>query len=165
MATTGTATKRTPRGVSKTPRAPKTNGAAVPEPTEAPPAPSYEAIGKMKIAAGITRYLEECQTLGTRPRGQKPMAARKPETIRKSIAKHEAKAETAPTLIAQLKERSLIIDLRRALDAQGAGEISDARAFFITYAGEWALKNGVSYAAFREMGVTAGVLKAAGIQP
>lgn len=117
----------------------------------------------MKTPVRIGKYLDECR--GDRgSRGLKPMTRRSPEKIEAAIAKLEAKLPDMTTM-AELIARSRILELRQALVVAQANGASTSRAFFVEHAGAYAAQKGISYAAFREMGVAARVLKEAGIKP
>lgn len=162
--------KRHPASVQKPPRAPKATTPDVDagvgaEPAPAPtngtkPTPPLSSIGK-----GIARYLNEVRDLGIGRIGR-PSVPRKPETLRKSIALHEKRLAEAKSPLVELVERSTLLDLRAMLAEMGTPTArSEAHTFFVAYAGAWAVAKGVSYPAFREMGVPAAVLREAGITP
>lgn len=129
------------------------------------PSATNGELTPMRIARGLSAYLEECRRLGlARGPGQKPLLQRKTETIEKSIVKHKTRLADATSPLVELTERSLLIELRAVLAERGEGGPSEAQQFFVQHAGAWATAKGISYYAFREMGVPAAVLKEAGIK-
>ncbi|MCC5951073.1 MAG: hypothetical protein JJU45_03155 [Acidimicrobiia bacterium] len=106
----------------------------------------------------IRSYLKAIEA-GTGQRGRK----RSPESIRKRI-------ETLNEDIAHaedVKRLSLVqerIDLERQLAAtEQADDLPELEAEFIKYAAGYSERKGISYAAWREVGVPAAVLRSAGI--
>lgn len=79
----------------------------------------------------------------------------------------DAVAATVPDISSPTRRLLLIqrvLDLRAAADAlEEADPAAALRAAFVETAAAWAEERGVSYAAFREYGVPADVLKEAGI--
>jgi len=106
----------------------------------------------------IRNYLEGLEI--SRPkRGRK----RTPETIQARLSKIE---ETIPTVdplkrVALIQERN---DLQAELNTSGPDVDMDAlEAGFIASAKGYSERKGITYAAWREIGVPAAVLKAAGV--
>lgn len=91
-----------------------------------------------------------------------PQATSDPAVIADAIKLYEKRAQDAPSAIVELKARQKIIDLTAALEV-ASKSTSDLEANFIANAGAWAAENGISYAAFRTMGIPARVLKAANV--
>lgn len=122
-------------------------------------------ISSISIAKGLGKYLDECRRLGLAKTGQKPMSQRSTESIEKSIVKHEARLSKTTSLLVELQERSLLLELRAVLAERGeGGGPSEAQQFFVRHAAAWAEGKGVSHYAFREMGVPVAVLREAGIK-
>ena len=87
-----------------------------------------------------------------------------PDVIDAAAAEYERRADDASTRIVELKRRNRALALRAAaedLRAVDSGE--DVETRFTACAAAWAESNGITYEAFREMGVPARVLKAAGV--
>jgi hypothetical protein len=88
---------------------------------------------------------------------------RTPESIRARLAKlNEEIDEVDPlTRVQLIQER---IDLNQELDAlENKVDISALEGDFVAYAADYSRRKGISYAAWRELGVSPSVLKAAGI--
>lgn len=120
---------------------------------------------KAALAAGRTQslavknYLEGLES--TRPRrGRK----RTPETIGAQITKVETELVDAPPL-ARLKLIQQRMDLLSDLEAMSgpALDMAHLEAEFLKVAAAYSKAQGISYAAWREFGVEADVLKQAGI--
>lgn len=106
----------------------------------------------------IKRYLEALEK--NRPRrGRK----RTPESIKKRMAAIAAQEPTAsPLLRLQLVQERM--DLQRELDALGAKQdLSALESEFVKTAAKYGERKGISYAAWRQLGVPAETLKKAGI--
>lgn len=106
----------------------------------------------------IRDYLEALET-------HKPKRGRKrtPDSIKKRLDKLEVEiAESDPMKrLGLVQER---MDLQAELDSLDGGvDLSELEAGFVAYAKEYSARKGISYAAWREVGVSAAVLKAAGI--
>ncbi|MDE0803666.1 MAG: hypothetical protein OSA99_10115 [Acidimicrobiales bacterium] len=106
----------------------------------------------------VREYLEALEQ--TRPkRGRK----RTPESIRAQLAKIDDTLDDA----APIKKLQLIqdrIDLEAELEAlENKPDLSGLEADFVSAAKGYAERKSISYAAWRELGVDASVLKAAGI--
>ncbi len=105
----------------------------------------------------IKNYLE---ALG----GRRPGRPVTPESVRARIARIEDKLanETDPLKRVDLHQAKL--DAQAALQqAESAADIEALEAGFIANAGPYSSRKGISYAAWREAGVPATVLKQAGI--
>jgi len=119
---------------------------------------------KAAIAAGRTEsravknYLEALER--NRPkRGRK----RTPDSINKRLSTIDSQLATADVVkrLALVQER---LDLLAELDRLGDQEdISVAEAEFVEVAAAYSENKGISYSAWREIGVSAAVLKAAGV--
>lgn len=119
---------------------------------------------KAAIAAGRTEsravknYLEALER--NRPkRGRK----RTPDSINKRLSTIDSQLATADVVkrLALVQER---LDLLAELDRLGDQEdISVAEAEFVEVAAAYSERKGISYSAWREIGVSAAVLKAAGV--
>jgi len=120
---------------------------------------------KAALAAGrqsgraVRSYLDALEEFRPK-RGRK----RTPDSIRKRL---DTVTDAIPTA-APLERLSLIqerIDLTAELETlEGAGPDLDAlEADFVTHAAAYSDRKGISYAAWRELGVTPAVLKKAGI--
>jgi hypothetical protein len=96
----------------------------------------------------------------------KPKRGRKrtSESIQKRLDRITAELETAdPLKRLQLTQEQL--DLQQELEAgQATVDLSALEKGFIEAAGPYAARKGISYAAFRSIGVEPAVLKAAGIR-
>jgi hypothetical protein len=87
-----------------------------------------------------------------------------PKVVRAAVEVLQGKAEETVGAIAALKLRQRIRDLRlaaEALDARAEG--SYYREIFVAYGAEWAETQGIDYETFRDAGVSAEALRAAGI--
>lgn len=106
----------------------------------------------------VRRYLEALEAHKPR-RGRK----RTPESIQKRLAKIESELGTADALkrLQLIQER---LDLTSELESAGAKvDLSELEADFVDAAAAYSARKGISYAAWRELGVDAAVLKRAGI--
>jgi len=96
----------------------------------------------------------------------KPKRGRKrtPDSIKKQLADVENQlADADPLQRLQLTQRQ--IDLTSALDTTDAPvDLSELESAFVKAAGPYAVRKGISYAAFRAVGVTPTVLQKAGIK-
>lgn len=126
--------------------------------------PAMTAEHKHKLAEGreqgriIRAYLEALEA--SRPkRGRK----RTKDTVQKRLDKIEVEMETADVL-KRLQLTQEEIDLEDELEAlDNKTNIQELEAEFIRVAGAYAERKGITYAAFRQIGVPASVLKRAGI--
>lgn len=119
---------------------------------------------KAAMAAGRTEgravreYLEALRT-------NKPKRGRKrtPDTIAARLAKIEAEVAEADPVeeLRLIQERR---DLEAELNSMGAGvDMSLLESEFVKVAEAYSQRHGISYATWRDVGVEASVLKAAGI--
>jgi hypothetical protein len=133
------------------------------------------ALGARGVGLGqrIGHFLEECRNAKTTPEGRVslgalpgfPMHTNEPAIVEKAIGVYQTRAAAATSPIAELRARQRVIDLRAGLALLEAHpSSSSARATFLEHGAQWATDNGISYAAFREMGVPANVLREAGIR-
>lgn len=106
----------------------------------------------------VRDYLEALES--TKPkRGRK----RTPESMRKQLDKIEAEIEAADP-VSRLEMIQKRMDLQAELEAaEHAPDVSGLQADFIAVAKAYSERKGITYAAWREWGVEASVLKAAGI--
>lgn len=125
---------------------------------------SMSAEHKAALAEGraqgraIRDYLEALETHKPR-RGRK----RTPDSIRKRLDRIEAELAEADPMkrLTLVQER---MDLQGELEALGGGvDLTELEAGFVEHAKEYSARKGISYAAWREIGVSPAVLKAAGI--
>ncbi len=106
----------------------------------------------------VKAYLEALEA-------NKPKRGRKrtPESVKKRLTALEADIPTADPLkrVQLIQER---MDLERELaNKQGAVDLSALQSAFVKVAKPYSESKGISYAAFRELGVAPDVLKRAGI--
>ena len=115
------------------------------------------ALGREQGRA-VRRYLEALE-LHKPKRGRK----RTSESVQKQLAAIEAKLPTAdPLTRVQLIQQRM--DLRAELASKGtAVDLSALESGFVKAARAYGQRKGISYAAWREAGVDAAVLKKAGI--
>lgn len=115
------------------------------------------ARGSRKEADAVRRYLEALGTSGAR-KGRR----RTPDGIRKRLETIEAALPAAGTLqqLALVQER---IDLNDELAAAESADMAGLEEAFAEVAKAYGEAKGISYTAWREMGVPAAVLKRAGI--
>jgi hypothetical protein len=126
--------------------------------------PGMSESHKQALAVGreqgriVRTYLEAIET--HRPkRGRK----RTSETIRKQLAEVENKLRGANALTRLLlvQER---LDLQKELEGKATVvDLTDIETEFVKVAADYGNRKGISYAAWREAGVDAAVLKQAGI--
>jgi hypothetical protein len=115
------------------------------------------AVGREQSRA-VKAYLEAIDA--HRPRRGRQRTA---ESIAKQLEAIEAKLAAADPL-ARLQLVQDRIDLQRELAAKSATvDLTEVEAEFVKVAGDYARRKGISYAAWREAGVDAAVLKRAGI--
>jgi uncharacterized Ntn-hydrolase superfamily protein len=119
---------------------------------------------KAKLAQGrnesrvVSRYLDAISA-GKGKRGRK----RTPESIAMQIAKIDAEITTA-SAIRQLELTQKRYDLLEEAERLSTRiDLTDVEKQFIEVAQSYAVRNGISYGAFRSLGVSADVLKKAGI--
>lgn len=115
------------------------------------------AVGRNESRA-VRAYLEALEA--HRPkRGRK----RTPESIKKRLAVIDGSIDAADpiTKLNLVQER---LNLTAELDhLEGAADLGDYEAEFIDAAAGYSERKGISYAAWRELGVDAAVLKQAGV--
>ena len=106
----------------------------------------------------IGAYLEAIETNKPR-RGRK----RTPDSIDKRLAKiaDEFGAANAITRLSLIQERMDLLAEKEAMN--GSVDLSGLEAEFVKAAKSYSQRKGISYAAWRELGVPADVLKKAGI--
>lgn len=122
------------------------------------------AAHKAALAAGraegkaVRDYLEALRANKPR-RGRKRTA----DTVRNQLASLEAEiADADPVRELQLVQRRM--DLQAELESMSSGvDISALEAAFVKVARSYGERNGISYAAWRSVGVEPSVLKTAGI--
>src|SRR6266516_1201440 len=106
----------------------------------------------------VKNYLEALQQ--NRPRRGR---RRTPDSITKRLAAIDA-AYADSSALQQLQLTQERIDLQKELESMGTKtDVSALEADFVKTAGKYAQRKGISYAAWRELGVSADVLKKAGI--
>jgi hypothetical protein len=106
----------------------------------------------------VRRYLEALEA-------HKPKRGRKrtPESMQKRLDRIDAELVSADPLkrLQLIQER---LDLKAELDAAGEKvDLSGLEKEFVAAAAAYSARKGISYAAWRELGVEASVLKQAGI--
>lgn len=106
----------------------------------------------------VRRYLEALEA-------HKPKRGRKrtPESMQKRLARIEIDLESADPLkrLQLIQER---LDLQSELEhANTKVDLTELEAEFVRAAADYSARKGISYAAWRELGVEASVLKRAGI--
>ena len=115
---------------------------------------------KAEVAA-IREYLKALEQSAPR-RGRK----RTPDGIRRQLASVATEMEGA-TVTRQLdlvQQRINLEDELEALEQAGSIDLSALEANFVDHAAAYGGRRGISYAAWREVGVSAATLKAAGIR-
>jgi hypothetical protein len=125
---------------------------------------TMSAEHKAALAAGrdegraVKAYLEALDQERPR-RGRK----RTPDSIKKRLAAIDGSLDDASALrrLQLVQER---MDLSKELEQSGAKvDLSSLESAFVKTAAKYAKRKGISYAAWRELGVSADVLKQAGI--
>jgi hypothetical protein len=123
---------------------------------------------KIAIARGIGNYLDELargEDRGWVSLGRAGGATNDPAAVDAYADKLALEAEEITSPLKRLKLVQRVIDLReKAEGLRARADHTSWRDHFVEHAGAWAEDHGVSYAAFREMGVPAKVLKEAGIR-
>jgi hypothetical protein len=105
----------------------------------------------------VKRYLEY---LASRRPGR-PVT---PERLRERLASVEARLETEADPLKALELRQARIDTVNSLQqTEATSNTAELEAEFVEHAKGYAERKGISYAAWREAGVPAAVLRAAGI--
>ena len=105
----------------------------------------------------VKRYLEAVAT-------RKPGRPVSSERLRERIADYDVKieAETNPLKALELRQKRL--DTQAALrQAETVGDLEALEADFVADAASYGERKGISYSAWREAGVAAGVLGRAGV--
>ena len=104
-------------------------------------------------------YLEALEK--NRPRrGRK----RTPESIKKRLSASSTRSSRDATALHRLQLVQEKMDLEKELEQLGAKvDLSALEAAFVKTAGKYAERKGISYAAWRQLGVSADTLKKAGI--
>lgn len=109
----------------------------------------------------IKNYLEALEQ--NRPkRGRR----RTEESITARLTKIDEELETGADPVKRLnliQERIDLTEELKAMSTSSAGDIADFEPAFIEAAKDYSERKGISYAAWREVGVPAAVLKAAGV--
>jgi hypothetical protein len=108
-------------------------------------------------ARAIKGYLE---ALGSRRPGR-PVT---PASLKKRVDELNRKLEAEPNPLRAVEIRQQRLDAEKALvDAETAADISDLERGFARHVKSYSDRKGISYAAWRQSGVPAAVLKKAGI--
>jgi hypothetical protein len=111
-----------------------------------------------KPAEAVRRYLEALEA-------HKPKRGRKrtPESVAKRLGEIEQKISTAPAVqrLGLIQQR---LDLERELKGMGTSvDLPKLEEDFVKAAKAYSEAKGISYTAWRELGVTAEVLRKAGV--
>lgn len=115
------------------------------------------AAGRSEGAA-VRRYLETLQSAG------KPGRRVSKAELEARLAKTTAEIESEENALTQLDLAQKQLDLKARIAAMGTEESpQDAEADFVRVAKSYAERKGITYKAFREIGVPPEVLKRAGI--
>jgi uncharacterized protein YicC (UPF0701 family) len=106
----------------------------------------------------VRRYLEALEA-------HKPKRGRKrtPESVQKRLDRIDAELAKADPLkrLQLIQER---LDLKSELETAGAKvDLTELEQEFVSAAADYSARKGISYAAWRELGVEAAVLKRAGV--
>ena len=110
-----------------------------------------------KESRAIKQYLE---MLAARRPGR-PVT---PERLRERIADLEGRIATEEDPLKQVELRQARIDAEKALAASpDVADIEAVEAGFVAHARSYSDRKGISYTAWREQGVTAAILRQAGI--
>ncbi len=120
--------------------------------------PEHKAVlakGRVEARA-IKAYLS---AIGSRPRGR-PVTR---EVLEKRIADLEGRIEQEEDPLKSVRLRQERIDNERALASFNSVDLDSLEAGFVENAASYSDRNGISYSAWREAGVPASVLRAAGI--
>lgn len=116
-----------------------------------------------KQAANVKPYLDAIRTANA---PKKKGRRRSPDRIKERLGEIENELDNDPTPLAELQLRQERLDLAAELEALEAAEESDPAKYeakFVESAAAYSDAKGITYAAWREMGVPAGVLKRAGV--
>ena len=117
------------------------------------------ALAEGRVQGRKVRYYLEALNASKRKRGRK----RTPDSIRERLSRIEEALSTASPLkqVQLVQER---IDLSEELaSSQQSMDISELEKDFVEVAAGYSGRKGISYAAWRQSGVPASVLKRAGI--
>jgi hypothetical protein len=119
----------------------------------------------------VARYLDEVAEGATRGASVYlgklpgyPWTTTDPDVVDQAADDIAKKADAATSRLVEVKLRQRVANLRveaEDLRAEESGE--DAESEFVEVAAAWAEANGIAYETFRDMGVPARVLRAAGI--
>lgn len=121
---------------------------------------------QVNITKRIGAYLDECRMnvdrvgLG-RLEGLPPSTA-DPAVVEKAIGILEESLASASTTITELRLRARLFELNQALTGLRSAD-GENEKLFIKHGAAYATKNKIPYEVWRDMGVSAAVLKAAGI--
>ena len=89
-----------------------------------------------------------------------------PDEIERAAAAIAERALEVPSYVKALELQQRVLELRQiAGELRETGGVDQLEQQFVEVAAAWATERGISYQAFRVMGVPARVLKAAGISP
>jgi hypothetical protein len=119
---------------------------------------------KVALATGraeglaVRRYLEALESKKPR-RGRRPNVGSIDEQLR--IIEGKLASADPLTRLHLLQERKTL--QARSADAENTPEISELEAAFIASAAEYGKRKGIGYATWREIGVSADVLRQAGV--
>lgn len=125
---------------------------------------------KRAITAGIGEYLNEVERDSTTSSGAVylgqlkgfPHSTTDPEVVERAIAAVLDAARSSSSAVTRLGRYQRARELRDAL-AVLKQENESHREHFIKHAAEWAAERGVTWGAFRDMGVSVAVLREAGV--
>lgn len=121
---------------------------------------------RTEVSKAIGRYLDELDRGAQRgsvslgPKG----STTDPVVVEAFADKLQAEVAETTSPIRRLKLTQRVLDLRAAAEElrnRDTGE--SALDLFVEHAAAWAEEHGITYAAFRELGVPAAVLKQAGV--
>lgn len=109
-------------------------------------------------ASAITKYLE---ALGRRSPGRRVS----PESLKKRVVDLNRKLAGESNALRAVEIRQQIIDAEQALaEADAAASVDELEGGFVAHAASYSDRKGISYAAWRQAGVPAEVLKRAGVR-
>lgn len=96
-----------------------------------------------------------------------PTSTNDPDVVERAVAVYDAELiPAAPSLVVELKLRQRRRDLADAAERlRSSANGSGPRELFVRHGGAWAAEHGIDYATFRDMGLPASLLRAAGIRP
>ncbi|MEX2323709.1 MAG: hypothetical protein WEA29_08085 [Acidimicrobiia bacterium] len=88
-----------------------------------------------------------------------------PESLKKRVADLSGRLSSEQNALRAVELRQQIIDAERALaEADTAASVDELEKGFVEYAASYSVRKGISYAAWRQSGVPAQVLKRAGVR-